>query len=57
MKPKGFNIIKLKIKMINILKVPLRGDVFFAFLCLESAKTQITRCRCPMAHVQLGTVT
>ncbi len=57
MRPTGFKITKLQIKMINTFKVPLGGDVFFAFLCLESAKMQSTRCRCPVAHVHLGTVT
>ena len=53
----NFKNMKLGIKIINIFKVPLRGDVFFAFLCLESAKTQNSGCRCPVAHVHLGTVT
>lgn len=57
MKPTGFKITKLRIKMINTFKVPLGRGVFFAFLCLESAKMQNTRCRCPVAHVHLGTVT
>ncbi len=57
MKPTGFKITKLQIKMINTFKVPLGRGVFFAFLCLESAKMQNTRCRCPVAHVHLGTVT
>lgn len=57
MKLIGFNIKKLQIKLINTFKVPLGGNVFFAFLYLESSKMQNTRCRCPVAHVHLGTVT
>lgn len=57
MKLIGFKIKKFKIKMINTFKVPLGGSVFFAFLYLGSAKMQNTRCRCPVAHVHLGTVT
>ena len=57
MRPPGFKIKKLQLKTINTFKVPLRGGVFFAFLCLESQIIEHTKCRCPVAHVHLGTVT
>ena len=57
MRPTGFKIKKLQLKMMNIFKVPLGRGVFFAFLRLEITKIGNTRCRCPVAHVHLGTVT
>ncbi len=57
MRPPGFKIKKLQLKTINTFKVPLRGGVFFAFLCLESQIIEHTKCRCPVDHVHLGTVT
>lgn len=57
MRPTGFKIKKLQLKMMNIFKVPLGRGVFFAFLSLEITKIGNTRCRCPVAHVHLGTVT